>query len=105
MTQLAAVMGRFHTPQPTIKAIIDGLTGWRVGQDTVFNTRTTAGKAGIAQTELGWRQLFEGRPHKQWQEGQKQHCGRAGIKQSSRRWISALIISNSARVLTFGCNL
>jgi hypothetical protein len=91
MQQLQQVLGRFHTPQSTINAIIEGLDGWRVGRDTVFNSRTTAGKAGAAQSEAGWRHMFEGRPHKIWKEIQTTHYVNAGIRQSSRRWVTALI--------------
>jgi hypothetical protein len=91
MQQLRQVLGRVQTPQSTINAIIEGLDGWRVGKDTVFNTRTTAGKAGVAQSELGWRHMLEGRPHKMWREIQAKHCEELGIRQSSRRWVSALI--------------
>jgi hypothetical protein len=55
MKQLETVLGRVHTLQSIITAIIDGLTGWRVVCNAVFNTRTMAGKIGISQTELGWR--------------------------------------------------
>jgi hypothetical protein len=35
--------------------------------------------------------MFEGRPHKKWREIQAKHCAESGIRQSSRRWVSALI--------------
>jgi hypothetical protein len=91
MQQLQQVLGRFHTPQPTINAIIEGLDGWRVGRDTVFNSRTTAGKAGVEQSVAGWRHMFEGRPHKIWKEIQTRHYATAGIRYSSPRWVTALI--------------
>jgi hypothetical protein len=71
---LRQVLGRVQTPPAIISAIVDRLQGWRNGQDAVFNTRTAAGQAGDSQNELGWRHLFEGRPHKAWRRIQELHC-------------------------------
>jgi hypothetical protein len=91
LQQLQRTLGRHHTPLTTIATIVQGLQGWRNGNDVVFNVRTTSGQAGIQQQELGWRQFFEGRPHKVWRQIQAQHCEQAGIRQSGKQWVSALI--------------
>jgi hypothetical protein len=88
MDNLRAHLGSMQTPATTINAIIEGLQGWRNRVDHVYNSNTMAGQAGILQNQMGWRHLFEGRPHKIWRQVQMIHCG---SKRLGKRWIGELV--------------
>jgi hypothetical protein len=75
MVSLRAHLGGMQTPSATINEIIEGLQGWRIGVDHMFNCNTTAGQAGLLQNRMGWKHMFEGRPHKIWRQIHTTHCG------------------------------
>jgi hypothetical protein len=88
MVNLRAHLGGLQTPSATINAIIEGLQGWRTGVDYRFNGNTKAGQAGILQNRMGWKHLFEGRPHKIWRQIQTTHYGSERL---GKRWIGELV--------------
>jgi hypothetical protein len=91
MEDLRLCLRTIQTPILTINAIIDGLQGWRRGENTQFNTHTDAGKAGAAQNEVGWKHFFEGHPHKIWQTQHQIYLSSTGKGLSSKRWVMSII--------------
>jgi hypothetical protein len=88
MVNLRAHLGGLQTPSTTISAIIEGLQGWRTGVEHNFNCNTMAGQAGTLQNQMGWKHLFEGRPHKIWRQMQTTHYGSERL---GKRWIGELV--------------
>jgi hypothetical protein len=88
MVNLRAHLGGLQTPSSIINAILDGLQGWRNGVDHIFNGNTTAGQAGTLQNQMGWKHMFEGRPHKIWRQLQTTHYGSERL---GKRWVGELV--------------
>jgi Zn-finger nucleic acid-binding protein len=82
-----------HQTNPEFaKAIIEHLNDWR-------NNVTRSDIVGLAwakpaleaQTNMGWKNFFEGFLAVEWQQVQARHFSRIGSKKSTKRWASALI--------------
>jgi hypothetical protein len=72
--------------------IIKHLNAWRTnGTRPVINGLAWAKPAFEAQTNMGWKNFFEGFLAVEWQEVQALHFARIGSKKSTKRWASALI--------------
>jgi hypothetical protein len=97
MEELRVHLRTTQTPNTTINVIIEGLQGWRRGENTQFNTHTDAGNAGAAQSEAGWKHFFEGRPHKIWQVHRQLYLFSGGKGPSSKRWVTSIILVISHR--------
>jgi hypothetical protein len=91
MEELQRVLGQSLTPVSITTAIVDGLNGWRNGNEVRFNVRTTAGQLGLLQAELGWKHFFKGRLHHQWRKEMTKHYINIGERKTGQRWISSLI--------------
>jgi hypothetical protein len=92
--QLAALqrlLRQLQTDPRIIKVIIEGLKGWRNGEEKIYNSRFAAEKVADNQTALGWKHFFEGRHHKQWRLLQEQYFLQMSIHRSGKRWSGAII--------------
>jgi hypothetical protein len=91
IAELRISLSRQQTSKTIIKAIVDGLQGWRNGQDYIFNTTTTAGMLGDLQNQMGWKHFFEGRIHKAWREFHDRQQELTGKGNAGRRWAGAIV--------------
>jgi hypothetical protein len=73
------------------KVILEGLNGWRQGQEHVYNSRFAVEQAADLQTEIGWKHFFGGRLHQQWRVLQDRYFHRLSIRRSGKRWSGAII--------------
>jgi hypothetical protein len=72
MRSLRKLMRQLQSDPRIIKIVIDGLNGWRRGEDKIYNSHFSAEQAADMQTGLGWKHFFEGRFHTQWRVLQEQ---------------------------------
>jgi hypothetical protein len=73
-------------------AIIKYLDSWRNDRPPNFRTFQAWIEPAIThQSKLGWRNLLEGIPSKQWQETQRVYFSRIGSARSPKRWTIAMI--------------
>jgi hypothetical protein len=86
MDKLQINMKKMGIPLETIEAILEGLQGWRNGQDTQFNIHTTAGMTGCLQTSLSWKHFFKGQTHTIWQKHQALHIIASQLLQNYWTW-------------------
>jgi hypothetical protein len=74
-----------------VKTVIEGLNGWRRGEEKIYNNRFSAEQVADKQTELGWKHFFEGRLHNQWRKLQESYHLQMSIRRSGKRWSGAII--------------
>jgi hypothetical protein len=91
MGALKKLLRQLQTDPRITKVIIDGLNGWRQGEEKRYNSRFSAEQAADYQTEMGWKHFFEGRLHKQWRVLQEQYFLQLAIQRSGKRWSGAII--------------
>jgi hypothetical protein len=72
------------------KAICEGLRAWYTDQPMSTEGYTNViGEAIDQQSRIGWRNMLEGFPAKQWAERQDNHFKRINSRRSRRRWVSS----------------
>jgi hypothetical protein len=91
MEDLRVCLRGQQTSTQIIDAIVEGLQGWRKGQDHVFNTTTTAGMLGELQNQMGWKHFFEGRVHKAWREFHTRPQGSTSNSNAGKQWLGAIV--------------
>ena len=69
------------------------LTAWRKGQPIDIQAYPSDIRLAIAQqTKIGWLDLLEGLPAKQWMVLQRQHLVSKGKRSSPRKWLRGLML-------------
>ena len=91
-TEVKAGMENTNTEPAIQHAPLAGFHAWRQGKPNSETAQTTsADNAEQSQNKIGWQNIMEGSPTKEWAEAQQQwydwrKSGRAG-----KRWITSLV--------------
>ena len=83
-----------HDTYPALQtALLDCLTAWRKGQPIDIQAYPSDIRLAIAQqTKIGWLDLLEGLPAKQWMVLQRQYLVSTGKRSSPRKWLRGLML-------------
>jgi hypothetical protein len=85
---LKKLLWQLQTDPKITKVIIEGLNGWRQGEEKRYNSHFAAEQAADCQTETGWKHFFEGRL---WRVLQEKYFLRLAIRRSGKQWSGAII--------------
>jgi hypothetical protein len=88
---LKKLLRQLQTDPKITKVIVEGLNGWRQGEEKRYNSRFAAEQVADCQTESGWKHFFEGRLHKEWRILQEKYFLRLAIRRSGKRWSGAIV--------------
>jgi hypothetical protein len=91
MGDLRKLLRHLQTDPSIAKVIIEGLNGWRKGEEKIYNSRFSGEQAADLQSGIGWKHFFEGRLHTQWRLVQEQYFHLLAIRRSGKRWSGAII--------------
>ena len=74
------------------RAIMYSLRQWRKGRNIDFlQFSTPVRRAVVEQSHIGWLEMMEGTPSKQWRRVQAAHYQELGVRKSSLKWMRGLL--------------
>lgn len=75
------------------ETLLHCIQSWRLAQPTVHDPPAEVAAAVVEQEAIGWKNLLEGLPSKQWAQLQQQHCNGVQSRRTGSKWMQQVLLS------------